>query len=69
MVYFRELPVPLAELDPAFVDVFFNFANTYTEESVKQWYSKQNGSIEVAPKAEMFRQMGYSEEEIAGMDL
>jgi hypothetical protein len=68
-MYFRELPVPITELDPAFIDVFFNFANTYTEESVQQWYSKQKGISEVTPKAEMLREMGYSEEEIAGMDL
>jgi len=34
ILYFRELPAPLGEIDPAFTDIFFEFANTFTEESV-----------------------------------
>ena len=34
MVYFRTLPVPLNEIDDDFLELFFNFANTYTESSI-----------------------------------
>ncbi|GHU10565.1 hypothetical protein FACS1894151_10030 [Spirochaetia bacterium] len=69
MVYFRELPAPLNELDPAFLDIFFNFANTYTEESVLHAEVKRRKERESAPSAEMFRELGYSEEQIANMEL
>jgi hypothetical protein len=61
------LPVSIAELDPAFIDIFFNFANTYTEESVL--YSEVKRRKELTPRADMFRDLGYSEEQIAGMEL
>jgi hypothetical protein len=66
MVYFRELPVPLKELDPGFVEIFFDFANTYTEKSVLEWYIKQR---KTTPDADKFRRLGYTEEDIANMEL
>ncbi|GHV92005.1 hypothetical protein AGMMS50268_25080 [Spirochaetia bacterium] len=69
MEYFRELPAPLSELDPAFLDIFFNFANTYTEESVLYAEVNQRKAKESTPSADMFRKLGYSEERIAGMEL
>lgn len=69
MMYFRELPLPLKELDGAFVDVFFNFANTYTEESVLYAEAKHRKEMESSPTADLFREMGYSEKEIAEMDI
>jgi hypothetical protein len=63
------LPAPTDELDPAFIDVFFNFANTYTEESVLHWELKRRKEKESAPSAGMFRRLGYPEEQIAGMEL
>jgi hypothetical protein len=69
MVYFRKLPAPLNELDPAFLDIFFNFANTYTEESVLYSEVKRRKTKESTPSADMFRTLGYSEEQIASMEL
>jgi hypothetical protein len=63
------LPVPVAELDPAFVDIFFNFANTYTEESVLYSEVKRRKEKESIPGADMFRRLGYTEEQIASMEL
>jgi len=69
MVFLRELPVPIKEADPAFIDVFFNFANTYTEESVLYNMMKHRKEKETTPTADMFREMGYSEKDIAMMDI
>jgi len=69
MVYFRELPVPISELDPVFVDIFFEFANTFTEESVLYSEVKQRKEKEATPTADMFRSLGYSEKDIAEMDI
>jgi len=69
MVYLRELPVPLREIDPDFLDIFFNFANTYTEESILYAEVKRRKEAESALTADMFRDMGYSEKEITEMDL
>jgi hypothetical protein len=69
MVYFRKLPVPIAELDPAFIDIFFNFANTYTEESVLYSEVKRRKEKESTPSADLFRGLGYTEEQIANMEL
>jgi hypothetical protein len=69
MVYFRKLPAPAAELDPAFIDIFFDFANTYTEESVLYSEVKKRKEKESAPGAGMFRRLGYTEEQIANMDI
>jgi hypothetical protein len=69
MVYFRALPVPLRELDHDLLEIFFNFANTYTEESVLKGYAKKRLEFGTAPAAEKLRGLGYSDEDIAGMDL
>jgi hypothetical protein len=63
------LPAPAAELDPAFIDIFFNFANTYTEESVLYAEMKKRKEKESAPGAGMLRRLGYTEEQIANMEL
>jgi hypothetical protein len=63
------LPAPITELDPAFIDIFFNFANTYTEESVLYSEVKKRKERELTPSADMFRRLGYSEKQIANMKL
>ena len=40
MVYFRELPVKLNDIDDDFIELFFRFANTFTEESILNGYLK-----------------------------
>lgn len=69
MVYFRELPVPLKELDIDLLDVIFHFANTYTESEVQESYMRNRQEDESKPDAGIMRRMGYSEAEIANMDL
>ena len=69
MVYFRELPVPLKELNIDLLEIFFNFANTYTEKAVLQSYIKSKQEAESKPTVQMMKRLGYSEEDIARMDL
>jgi hypothetical protein len=69
MAYFRELPVPLKELDIDLLEIFFNFANTYTEKAVQQSYVKSKQEAESKPTVQLMRRMGYSEEDMAEMDL
>jgi hypothetical protein len=69
MAYFRELPVPLKELNVDLLEIFFNFANTYTEKAVLQSYIKNRQEAESKPTAQIMRRMGYSEADIAKMDL
>ena len=68
MAYFRELPAPLAEIDPDFLEIFYNFANTYTEESVRQAHSERRKS-EGSVASDDMKGLGYSDEDIAGMDV
>ena len=69
MVYFRELPVPLKELKPEFLEIFFKFANIFTEKGIQASYVKQLGEAESRPTADMMRRLHYTEEDIAKMDL
>jgi hypothetical protein len=69
MVYFRELPVPLKELNIDLLEIFFNFANTFTETKVQQGYEKSKKDDESKPTPQMMRRMGYSEADMAEMDL
>ena len=41
MVYFRELPESLNEYSEDALDFFFEFANTYTEDSILHGFLKQ----------------------------
>jgi hypothetical protein len=69
MAYFRELPVPLKELNPEFLEIFFKFANIFTEKGIQISYAKQVGEAESRPTTDMMRRLGYSEEDLARMDL
>ena len=69
MAFFRELPFPLKNASADFLEIFFQFANTYTEESVLHGFTKQAQENESKPTAEMMRRLGYSAKEIAGEDL
>jgi len=66
MVYFRTLPLPLNEIDEDFLALFFNFANTFTEESVLQGFIKEQDEKERAINDDLLRELGYSEEDILG---
>ena len=62
MVYFRVLPRPLNEIDDDFLDLFFNFANTFTEDSVLQGFIKEQNEKERAISDDVLRELGYSDE-------
>lgn len=62
MVYFRVLPLPLNEIDDDFLDLFFNFANTFTEDSVLQGFIKAQNEKEVEVSDDVLRELGYSDE-------
>lgn len=68
MVYFRELPRPLAEVDDWFIGLFFEFATMYTEDSVLQAKVKERAQAKVPPPQDVLRDLGYSDEEILVMD-
>lgn len=68
MAYFRECPARLKE-NSDFEDIFFEFANTYTEESVRNAYQKMKQNEENKKDKDFFRNLGYSEEEISNMNL
>jgi hypothetical protein len=69
VVYFRELPVPLRRIDENLLEIIFKFANTFTEESVLQGYTKRIKEAESEPTAELMKELGYSDEDIAEMDI
>lgn len=69
MVYFRELPCSLKNLDDWFLQFFFKFANTYTVESVLNAYIKEKQDKEKKPTKDIMKVLGYSEEDILGMKL
>ena len=60
--YFRVLPLPLSELDSDYLDFFFRFANTYTEESVLNGYIKQHSQKEADRAA--LKELGYSDKDM-----
>lgn len=62
MVYFRVLPRPLNEIDDDFLDLFFNFANTFTEDSVLQGFIKEQNEKERAISDDVLQELGYSGE-------
>ena len=68
MVYFRELPQPLGEIDGDFAELFFKFANTYTEESILRGYMKEEADRQKKISADDLRELGYSEEDILEME-
>ena len=69
MVYFRALPAPLRDLDHDLLEIFFKFANTYTEEVVESGFAAQRKESESRNTAAQMKKLGYSDEDIAGMDL
>ena len=62
MVYFRVLPRPLNEIDDDFLDLFFNFANTFTEDSVLQGFIKEQNEKERAISDDVLKELGYAGE-------
>ncbi len=59
MIYFRELPVPIRELDENLLDFIFIFANTYTEESILHGYAQQKREEEREVSDNILEELGY----------
>lgn len=68
MVYFRTLPFPLNEIDDDFIDIFFKFANTYTEESILSGYVKQVVEKEKEVSSDMLKDLGYTDKDLLNMN-
>lgn len=67
MVYFRELNQPINELDDDFIDLFYKFANTFTEESILNGYLSDEAEKEKEIQEEQLKELGYSDEDILNM--
>lgn len=67
MVYFRELPLPLKELDDDFMDFFFKFANTFTEDSVLKGFLKEESEKAKEVSEDTLKELGYTDEDILNM--
>ncbi len=61
MVYFRELPLPINELDEDFLDIFFRFANTYTEDSILHGYIDEESKKLKAVDDDVLAELGYND--------
>lgn len=66
MVYFRELPQPISELDEDFLDLFFKFANTYTEASVLRGYIDEESKKLKAVDDDVLAELGYDDKDKLG---
>jgi hypothetical protein len=68
MVYFRELPLPLKEVSEDFLELFYKFANTYTEESILSGFIEETKAKEKEISDEELKDLGYSDEDILNMN-
>lgn len=59
MVYFRELPLPLGEIDDDFLGFFFRFANTYTEDSILRGYIDEESKKQKPVSDDVLAELGY----------
>lgn len=67
MVYFRELPLRLNDVDDDLLELFFKFANTFTEESILNGYIRDEREKEKEIQEEELKDLGYSDEDILNM--
>ncbi len=64
MVYLRELRKPLSDYYEEFLFFFFEFANSYTEESVREGYlKKKKAETEDLSEAEL-KELGYTNKDL-----
>lgn len=68
VVYFRELPAALSEVDQNLLEILFNFGNTYTEDKIFHEYEKKAKEAS-GPSESIMKRLGYSDSEVAGMEL
>lgn len=69
IMYFRELSCQLSDVDDWFIEYFFKFATTYTEDSILQARVKERVKKDKKMSQDQMRDLGYTEEDIAKMDL
>lgn len=67
MVFFKVLPVPLQDLDSDLIDFVFDFANTFTVESILEGCLKQKEEDKKKISKDDLAELGYSDEEILNM--
>lgn len=67
MVYFRELPLPLNEVDDDLLELFYKFANTFTEGSILDGYIRDEMAKEKEIDDADLKDLGYSDEDILNM--
>lgn len=58
------MPLPLKEIDDDYLDFFFNFANTYTEESVLTGFIKNEEKKEKEVAEDDLKDLGYDDKDI-----
>ena len=63
-MYFRELPLPLREIDDDYLEFFFKFANTYTEESILTGFIKDEEKKEKEVTEDALKDLGYDDKDI-----
>lgn len=66
MVYFRELPLPINEIDDDFLDFFFKFANTYTEDSILHGYIDEESKKLKEVDDDVLAELGYDDKDKLG---
>ncbi|MGL4981269.1 MAG: hypothetical protein ACRC4W_00165 [Treponemataceae bacterium] len=64
-----ELGQERKNLSDDFIDLFFNFANTFTKESVQKGFLEQAKKETEKLTEEQFLELGYSQEDLFNMDL
>lgn len=67
MVYFRALPQQVNAIDEEELELIYNFANTYTEEGIREWYRNTDKEDSKTPSIEDWLDLGYSWKDIAEM--
>jgi hypothetical protein len=55
------LPLPINELDEDFLDIFFRFANTYTEDSILHGYIDEESKKLKAVDDDVLAELGYND--------
>ena len=67
-VYFRVLPQQVNAIDEDYLELVYNFANTYTEEGIREWYrdiNKEDSNTE--DSTDNLLDLGYTWKEILEM--
>lgn len=67
MVFFKVLPVPLQDLDSDLIDFIFDFANTYTVESILEGCLDQKEEDKKKISKDDLAELGYTDEDILNM--